>query len=89
MKVISRRTNYLLLLGVVLLVVIPLIFVKGEYGGSDAQGTAAVVAARPGYKPWFTPIWVPPSPEIESLLVSRDHILSELDGSSVIHIDPG
>ena len=36
--------------------------------GSDDQGTAAVVAARPGYKPWFTPIWVPPSPEIESLL---------------------
>lgn len=68
MKVISTRTNYLLLVGVLLLVLIPLIFVKGEYGGSDDQGTAAVVAARPGYKPWFTPIWVPPSPEIESLL---------------------
>lgn len=68
MKVISSRTNYLLLIGVVLLVVIPLIFVQGEYGGSDDQGTAAIQALRPGYKPWFTPIWTPPSPEIESLL---------------------
>ncbi|HEY4264337.1 MAG TPA: energy-coupling factor ABC transporter substrate-binding protein [Micropepsaceae bacterium] len=68
MIISSRRTNILLLLGVVVLVVVPLVFIKGEYGGSDDQGTAAIEALRPGYKPWFTPIWVPPSPEIESLL---------------------
>lgn len=68
MKVISRRTNYLLLLGVLLLVLIPLVFVHGEFGGTDDAGSAAVTAAVPGFKPWFTPIWVPPSPEIESLL---------------------
>ena len=43
-------------------------FVKGQFGGSDDQGSAAVAASRPGFKPWFEPIWVPPSPEIESLL---------------------
>lgn len=66
--IVSRRTNYLMLIGVVLLVVLPLAFVKGSFGGSDDQGTNAVEAARPGYKPWFKPIWTPPSPEIESLL---------------------
>jgi len=65
---ISRRTNYLLLLAVVALVVVPLVFVKGEFGGSDDQASAAVESSRPGFKPWFEPLWVPPSPEIESLL---------------------
>ena len=68
MNVVSKRTNILLLLGVLILVLFPLIFIKGEYGGSDDQGSAAVEALRPGYKPWFEPLWVPPSPEIESLL---------------------
>jgi cobalt/nickel transport protein len=65
---ISRRTNYLLIAGVLALMILPLVFVKGEYGGSDDQGSAAVESSRPGFKPWFEPIWVPPSPEIESLL---------------------
>jgi cobalt/nickel transport protein len=42
--------------------------VHGEFGGTDDAGSAAVTAAVPGFKPWFRPIWVPPSPEIESLL---------------------
>jgi cobalt/nickel transport protein len=65
---ISRRTNYLLLLAVVALVVLPLVFVNGEFGGSDDQASAAIEANQPGFKPWFEPIWEPPSPEIESLL---------------------
>jgi cobalt/nickel transport protein len=67
-KLISRRTRYLLGLATLALVVAPLIFVKGQYGGSDDQGSAAVAASRPGCHPWFEPIWKPPSPEIESLL---------------------
>ena len=68
MRLISRRTRYLLGLATLALVVAPLIFVKGQYGGSDDQGSAAVAASRPGFHPWFEPIWKPPSPEIESLL---------------------
>ena len=68
MRLISRRARYLLLLGTIALVVAPLIFVKGNYGGSDDQASAAVAAAQPGFHPWFEPIWKPPSPEIESLL---------------------
>lgn len=65
---ISRRTNYLLIAGVLALMILPLVFVKGEYGGSDDQGSDAVAASRPGFKRWMEPIWQPPSPEIESLL---------------------
>jgi cobalt/nickel transport protein len=65
---ISRRTNYLLIAGVLALMILPLVFVKGEYGGSDDQGSEAVAASRPGFKRWIEPIWEPPSPEIESLL---------------------
>ena len=68
MRLVSKRTNLLLMLAVVLLMVLPLAFVHGKFGGSDDQGSAAVLSSRPGYKPWFNPVWTPPSPEIESLL---------------------
>jgi cobalt/nickel transport protein len=66
--IVSRRTSWLLFLGVLALVIVPLVFVKGQFGGSDDAGSAAVAASQPGFKPWFEPIWKPPSPEIESLL---------------------
>lgn len=68
MKLISSRTNLLMLAAVVLLVVLPLAFVHGKFEGSDDQGSAAIAASVPGFKPWAHPIWTPPSPEIESLL---------------------
>jgi cobalt/nickel transport protein len=67
-KLVSNRTNIVLMIAVVLLVVLPLAFVKGSFGGSDDQGSAAIAASVPGFKPWAHPIWTPPSPEIESLL---------------------
>ena len=68
MKLVSNRTNILMLVAVVLLVVLPLVFVMGEFGGSDDQGSAAVAASVKNFKPWAHPIWTPPSPEIESLI---------------------
>ena len=38
------------------------------WGGAD--GTAAEIIEASGYEPWFTPIWEPPSGEIESLFFS-------------------
>ncbi len=80
MKLISKRTNILMMLAVVLLVVLPLAFVHGSFTGSDDQGSAAIAALRPGFKPWFHSIWTPPSPEIESLLFA----LQAAIGASVI-----
>jgi len=68
LKLISRRARYLLLLGTIALVVLPLVLVKGQYGGTDDAASRAVAASQPGFHPWFEPIWKPPSPEIESLL---------------------
>lgn len=62
------KTNIYLLIGVILLILIPFMFVKGEYGGSDDQGTAQIKKFDPGYKVWAHPVWTPPSGEIESLL---------------------
>lgn len=42
----------------------------GEFKGSDDLGTDAINKARPGYQPWFQPLWKPPSDEVESLLFS-------------------
>jgi cobalt/nickel transport protein len=67
----SLSTNWLLLLAVVGLVAFPLAFVRGgEFTGSDGQATEAIQEAQPDYQPWATPIFKPPSPEIESLLFS-------------------
>ena len=40
------KTNIILAICVILLVLIPFIFVKGEYGGSDDQGTEHIKHGR-------------------------------------------
>lgn len=62
------KTNIILAICVILLVLFPFIFVKGEYGGSDDQGTEQIKKFDPSYKVWAQPVWTPPSGEIESLL---------------------
>lgn len=37
-----------------------------EWGGAD--DAASEIIENTGYEPWFSPIWEPPSGEIESLL---------------------
>ncbi|GAA1103276.1 MULTISPECIES: energy-coupling factor ABC transporter substrate-binding protein [Pseudonocardia] len=62
----SRSTvvNILLVVAVVALFAVPVLFVPGEYAGSDGQAGEAIEAT--GYRPWFSPVWEPPSGEIES-----------------------
>ncbi len=62
----SRSTvvNILLVVAVVALFAVPVLFVPGEYSGSDGQAGEAIEAT--GYQPWFSPVWEPPSGEIES-----------------------
>ncbi len=61
-----------LLAATVAIIAAPLVIpgLGGEFKGADDLGTDAITAARPGYKPWFEPIWKPPSDEVESLLFS-------------------
>lgn len=63
-----QKTNWLLLGGAALLIVWPLLFVKGDFEGADAQAGELVEALSPDYTPWVEPVFEPPSSEIESLL---------------------
>jgi cobalt/nickel transport protein len=61
--------NWLLLLGVVVLAVIPLLFIKdSEFGGADGAAEEAIQEISPSYEPWFQPLIEPPGGETESLL---------------------
>lgn len=64
----SKKTNLLLIIIAILIIVIPLVFVQGEYGGADGMASEEIEALSPGYEPWFESLWEPPSGEIESLL---------------------
>ncbi len=68
-----KRMNLVLLGLVLVLAALPLLLpVTGglpePFAGADAQAQAAISRANPGYEPWFSPLWEPPSGEIESLL---------------------
>lgn len=62
------RQNWYIAIAVIALAVIPLIFVRGEYGGADGQAEEAISEVNPNYEPWFQPFFEPASGEIESLL---------------------
>ncbi|MEA5569038.1 energy-coupling factor ABC transporter substrate-binding protein [Anabaena sp. UHCC 0399] len=69
-------SNWLLLLGVIVLSVTPLIFLRGaEFTGADGQAQEAIGEINPGYQPWFKPLFEPASKEIESLLFSSQAAL--------------
>lgn len=64
----SPNGNWLIILAVIVLAILPLIFVRGEYGGADGEAEEAIGEIQPDYQPWFEPVLEVPSGEIESLL---------------------
>lgn len=67
--------NWILVGAVVALAVIPLVFVRGEYGGADGEAQKAITEIQPGYEPWFNHFFEPASDEIESLLFATQAAL--------------
>jgi len=45
-----------------------LLGITPEWSGADDAARALI--QKTGYRPWFSPVWKPPSGEIESLLFS-------------------
>jgi len=41
-----------------------------SWTGADEKAEEAIKQISPDYEPWFSPVWEPPSGEIESLLFS-------------------
>ncbi len=62
------KKNLLLGICVLVLVLIPIMFVDGEYGGADGEAEGIIAEIAPEYEPWVAPIIEPLSGEIESLL---------------------
>lgn len=64
-----KKWTILVLLAVIALTVVPLVVAGGaEFAGADGEAETAITEIDPGYQPWFSSIWEPPSGEIEGLL---------------------
>ena len=68
----KRSTLIILAIICILIFIAPLLMYNGlteedgKFTGSDDAASEAIEST--GHKPWFSPIWEPPSGEIESLL---------------------
>lgn len=71
----TSQQNWILVIAVIALAVIPLVFVRGEYGGSDGEAEKAITEIQPDYQPWFNHFFEPASGEIESLLFATQAAL--------------
>lgn len=63
----NKWKNGLMLLAVVLLCVLPLLFVEGEFSGADDAAEGVISEISPEYEPWFKPLAELPG-ETESML---------------------
>lgn len=71
----NAKINTLLLLVVAALAVLPLVLGLGDhkdepFAGADGEAEAAITELEPSYEPWFSPLYEPPSVEVESALFS-------------------
>ncbi|WP_217245947.1 energy-coupling factor ABC transporter substrate-binding protein [Streptomyces sp. AC602_WCS936] len=69
----NAKINALLLLAVAALAVLPLALGLGDhkeepFAGADAEAETAITEIEPDYEPWFSPLYEPPSGEVESAL---------------------
>ncbi|AGA69244.1 ABC-type cobalt transport system, periplasmic component [Desulfitobacterium dichloroeliminans LMG P-21439] len=68
-KKFSMKVNLVLLLSVVVITVTPLFLLKNaEFSGADGLAEEEIMNLQADYAPWFSPLFVPASGEIESLL---------------------
>ncbi|GGF94323.1 energy-coupling factor ABC transporter substrate-binding protein [Paenibacillus abyssi] len=63
----SKVQTILLITIVLLLVILPLVFVSGDFSGADGKAEQAIVEIAPEYEPWFSLIGEIPG-ETESML---------------------
>ena len=62
-------SNWLLIVGVVVLALGPLLVLQGrEFGATDGNFTTAIEENHPNYKPWFEPVIKDSGPEVQTFL---------------------
>jgi cobalt/nickel transport protein len=76
------KRHVIMLIAVAVIAIAPLVIYsglgedEGYFGGADDSAGEAI--SETGYKPWFQPIWEPPSGEIESLLFALQAAIGAL-----------
>jgi len=57
----STLVNWLLVLTVLVIAIVPLVFIgsETEFGGADGVAMEQIEADHPDYEPWFTPLFEP------------------------------
>lgn len=65
----STLVNWLLVLAVLVIAVVPLVFIgsETEFGGADGLAVEQIEADNPGFEPWFTPLFEPESETASTL----------------------
>jgi len=65
----STLVNWLLVLAVLVIAVVPLVFIgsETEFGGADGLAVERIEADNPGYEPWATPLFEPESETASTL----------------------
>ncbi|MGY0145946.1 energy-coupling factor ABC transporter substrate-binding protein [Edwardsiella tarda] len=75
------KKTWMLLMMVIALLLLPFFIDHGgEFGGADGEAERQIQTLAPDYQPWFQPLYVPASGEIESLLFTLQGSI----GSAVI-----
>lgn len=59
------------------LLLLPVV-VAQEWSGADELAEGKIQEIAPEYKPWFSPVWEPPSGEIESFLFALQASIGSL-----------
>lgn len=76
-----KYKNLTLILLVIALAALPLIIAKNsEFEGADTIAEEVIGEINPDYEPWFSPLFEPPSGEVESLLF----VLQAVIGAGII-----
>jgi cobalt/nickel transport protein len=69
MKKSIKGLNWIILVAVIILAIVPLLMKTGsEFGGADGLAEEAIQEITPNYEPWFQPLIELPGGETESLL---------------------
>ncbi|WP_126993268.1 energy-coupling factor ABC transporter substrate-binding protein [Thermosipho globiformans] len=74
----EKKHIYMLVVSLVIVVVSLIINSGAEFAGADGMAEEAISQINQDYSPWFSPIWEPPSGEIESLLFSLQAAIGAL-----------
>ncbi|EKE04019.1 MAG: hypothetical protein ACD_20C00118G0009 [uncultured bacterium] len=65
----NKIKNIILVIMIIAITAIPLFTAKdAEFAGADGQAEELITVINDTYKPWFKPLWEPPSGEVEGLL---------------------